>query len=91
MSTTGPRTSRREIARRSRGGRAEIARRWLEDRGRDRGIIRTWQARTTSHVESRLFEKAQHAMAVVEAPEMYKSAHVDRLLRQVPEWGREAR
>ena len=72
LSTTGPRTSRREIARRSRGGRAEIARRWLEDRGRDRGIIRTWQARTTSHVESRLFEKAQHAMAVVESPGSYK-------------------
>ena len=44
------------------------------------------KARSTSSVEWHLFEKAQHAMAVVEAPEQYKGQHVERLLRQVPEW-----
>ena len=42
------------------------------------------KARTTSSVEWHLFEKAQHAMAVVEAPAQYKGLHVERLLRQVP-------
>jgi len=37
-------------------------------------------------VEWQLFEKAQHAMAIVEAPEQYKTAHVAHLLQQVPEW-----
>jgi hypothetical protein len=46
------------------------------------------RARTTANVESHLFEKAQHAMAVVEAPEQYKAQHVERLLRQVPEWSK---
>lgn len=45
------------------------------------------KARTTASVELHLFEKAQHAMAVVEHPEMYKAQHVERLLRKVPEWG----
>ena len=40
------------------------------------------KARSTATVEWHLFEKAQHAMAVVEAPEQYKKAHVERLLRQ---------
>lgn len=44
------------------------------------------QARTTSHVESRLFEKAQHAMAMVEAPGPNKAHHVNDLLSLVPEW-----
>ena len=37
-------------------------------------------------VEWHLFERAQHAMAVVEAPEQYKAQHVEYLLSQVPEW-----
>ena len=44
------------------------------------------KARTTASVEWSLFQKAQHAMAVVEAPEEYKTEHVDRLLRKCPEW-----
>lgn len=40
------------------------------------------KARSTASVEWHLFEKAQHAMAVVEAPEQYKKQHVERLLRQ---------
>ena len=44
------------------------------------------KARSTAAVEWTLFDRAQHAMAVVEAPEQYKAQHVDRLLRQVPEW-----
>ena len=44
------------------------------------------RARTTASVEWHLFERAQHAMAVVEQPEMYKAQHVERLLRVVPEW-----
>ena len=44
------------------------------------------KARTRASVEWHLFEKAQHAMAVVEAPEVYKAQHVERLLRQVPEF-----
>ena len=44
------------------------------------------KARSTAGVEWTLFDRAQHAMAVVEAPEQYKAQHVDRLLRQVPEW-----
>jgi len=44
------------------------------------------KARTSAHVESRLIERAQHAMAVVEAPEVYKAAHVGSLLAMVPEW-----
>mmetsp|Transcript_61964 Transcript_61964/g.184432 ORF Transcript_61964/g.184432 Transcript_61964/m.184432 type:complete len:316 (-) Transcript_61964:182-1129(-) len=44
------------------------------------------KARTRASVEWHLFEKAQHAMAVVETPEDYKRQHVERLLRQVPEW-----
>ncbi len=44
------------------------------------------RARTTSVVASELFDKAQHAMAVVEAPERYKQLHVESLLAMVPEW-----
>lgn len=44
------------------------------------------KARTTTSVDWHLFERAQHAMAIVEAPEQYKAQHVERLLRQVPEW-----
>jgi len=44
------------------------------------------KARTTASVEWHLFERAQHAMAVVEAPEQYKAQHVEYLLSQVPEW-----
>ena len=47
------------------------------------------KARTTSSVEWHLFEKSQHAMAVVEAPEQYKAQHVQRLLAQVPEFVRQ--
>jgi len=46
------------------------------------------KARSTASVEWHLFERAQHAMAVVETPEDYKRQHVERLLRQVPEWSR---
>jgi hypothetical protein len=44
------------------------------------------KTRSSSTVESRLFERAQHAMAVLEAPEAYKRHHVDDLLALVPEW-----
>ena len=44
------------------------------------------KARSTASVDWHLFERAQHAMAVVEAPEAYKREHVQRLLGQVPEW-----
>ena len=44
------------------------------------------KARTTASVELRLFEKAQHAMAVVEAPGQYKAHHVESLLSQVPDF-----
>ena len=40
------------------------------------------KARSTASVEWHLFEKAQHAMAVVEAPEQYKKQHIERLLAQ---------
>ena len=43
-------------------------------------------SRTSATVESRLFDRAQHAMAVVESPESYKRLHVDSLLAMVPEW-----
>jgi hypothetical protein len=33
-----------------------------------------------------MYEKARHAMAVVESPEEYKAAHVEHLLGLVPEW-----
>lgn len=42
--------------------------------------------RTTATVESRLFDRAQHAMAVVESPQNYKRLHVEALLALVPEW-----
>lgn len=44
------------------------------------------KSRTTATVEQTCFEKAQHAMAVVEDPEKYKLAHVEELLAMVPEW-----
>jgi len=44
------------------------------------------KARTTASVEWHLFERSQHAMAVVELPEQYKAEHVERLLQRVPEW-----
>ena len=47
------------------------------------------KARSTAGVEWHLFDKAQHAMAVVEAPEQYKAQHVQRLLAQVPEFVRQ--
>ena len=46
------------------------------------------KARTTASVEWSLFQKAQHAMAVVEAPEVYKAQHVERPLAAVPEFRR---
>ena len=42
------------------------------------------KARSTANVSLHLFEKSQHAMAIVEAPEQYKAQHVASLLRQVP-------
>jgi hypothetical protein len=44
--------------------------------------------RTKAQVESRLFERAQHAMGVVDAPDVYKKHHVEDLLGMVPEWRR---
>jgi hypothetical protein len=44
------------------------------------------KARTTASVELRLFDKAQHAMAVVEAPDTYKAHHVKSLLARVPDF-----
>lgn len=38
------------------------------------------KARSTATVEWHLFERAQHAMAVVEAPGQYKAQHVENLL-----------
>ena len=43
------------------------------------------KARTTASVQWHLFEKAQHAMAVIQSPEQYKAQLVRQLLRQVPE------
>ena len=37
------------------------------------------------------FEKARHAMAVVENPDEYKALHVEHLLGKVAEWGGETR
>ena len=44
------------------------------------------KARTTASVEWKMFEKSQHAMAVVEEPWEYKEQHVKRLLQRIPEW-----
>ena len=49
-------------------------------------LVEYLRARTTAQVESRLFEKSQHAMAIIEEPLMYKRAHVEDLLALVPEW-----
>ena len=46
----------------------------------------SFSTRTTASVELRLFDKAQHAMAVVEAPDTYKAHHVKSLLARVPDF-----
>jgi hypothetical protein len=39
-----------------------------------------------TNIQEVLFEKARHAMAIVESPDEYKAVHVDSLLAMVPEW-----
>lgn len=39
-----------------------------------------------ANVQEVIFEKARHAMAVVENPEDYKAVHVNKLLAMVPGW-----
>jgi hypothetical protein len=39
-----------------------------------------------ANVQEVVFEKARHAMAVVENPQDYKAVHVNKLLAMVPGW-----
>jgi len=58
----------------------------------DTGYVDSFMADVREHakeganVQSVLFEKARHAMAVVENPEEYKGVHVENLLAMVPNW-----
>jgi len=43
-------------------------------------------SRSLATVEQATFDKAKHAMAIVDQPAEYKRAHVDQLLSQVACW-----
>jgi hypothetical protein len=43
-------------------------------------------ANKDTNVQEINFEKARHAMAVVESPSEYKAVHINKLLAMVPEW-----